>query len=55
MKQAFYDGKTGNSHSVTFNEDEVQAGYIPGGQITLLKRMFALLPQRRRSRTSLVM
>ncbi|PMH06809.1 hypothetical protein [Vibrio splendidus] len=24
----FYDNQTGISHSVTFNEDEVQAGYI---------------------------
>ena len=28
FEASFYDGKTGNSHSVTFNEDEVQAGYI---------------------------
>ena len=26
FEASFYDGKTGNSHSVTFNEDEVQAG-----------------------------
>ncbi|MCY9863457.1 hypothetical protein OTK49_13015 [Vibrio coralliirubri] len=24
----FYDNQTGNSHSVTFDEDEVKAGYI---------------------------
>ncbi|MEL0611032.1 hypothetical protein [Vibrio echinoideorum] len=28
FEASFYDGQTGNSHSVTFNEDEVQAGYI---------------------------
>ncbi|WKY58721.1 hypothetical protein Q5H80_03555 [Vibrio sp. SNU_ST1] len=28
FEASFYDGQTGNSHSVTFNKDEVKAGYI---------------------------
>ncbi|MEZ8045313.1 hypothetical protein AB6C46_14405 [Vibrio sp. 10N.237.312.C02] len=32
FEASFYDGQTSNSHSVTFNEDEIQAGYIRIGR-----------------------